>query len=182
MLRGCRVSCVHPSLSFCCCCRSQRKLRQRTSGQNTTGTATVSSPVTSSRRTTASRRLMPGKMRRRASRSATGASGISTPCPAISAGMATGTISAGPAFTAAVTMAAPLARAGRGPRSVRCGIAGDAAVAQRSVDRSDGLRCCLGKFRCVKSDSDPDFLWTMPCALGSPETRWTTLSQARPAG
>ena len=73
-------------------------------------------------------------------RSATGALGISTPSLFISAMMATGTISAGQAFTAAATMAAALVRAGRGHLSDRSGIAADQSIARGSLDRSDGLR------------------------------------------
>ncbi len=64
-------------------------------------------------------------MRCRVWRGATGAPGIFTPPLNITDGMATGTISAAPAFTAGNIMAAASVPAGRKHPSGRCGIAGD---------------------------------------------------------
>src|ERR1700680_2323488 len=63
-------------------------------------------------------------------RAATDALGILTRSLVITGMMATGTISAGPALTAAATMAAALVRAGRGHLSGRSGIAADQPIAQ----------------------------------------------------
>jgi hypothetical protein len=84
-------------------------------------------------------------------RAATDALGILTRSLVITGMMATGTISAGPALTAAATMAAALVRAGRGHLSDRSGIAADQPIAQGPLDRSDGLRPHFSDFRCVPS-------------------------------
>jgi len=68
-------------------------------------------------------------------RAATDALGILTRSLVITGMMATGTISAGPALTAAATMAAALVLAGRGHLSGRSGIAADQPIAQgRLID------------------------------------------------
>src|ERR1700722_1538929 len=63
-------------------------------------------------------------------RAMNGALGILTRFLVIMGMMATGTISASPALTAAVTMAAASVRAGPGPLSDRSGIAADQPIAQ----------------------------------------------------
>src|SRR5207245_4617899 len=75
--------------------------------------------------------LTPRKVRFRAWRVTIFAPGISTQPQVITGTMATGTISAGLAFTAVATMAAASALAGRGRRSGRSGIAADQAIAWR---------------------------------------------------
>src|ERR1700738_693853 len=84
-------------------------------------------------------------------RAATDALGILTRSLVITGMMATGTISAGPALTAAATIAAALVRTGRGRLSGRSGIAADPPIAQGPLDRSDGLRSHFSDFRCVPS-------------------------------
>src|ERR1700691_4057848 len=86
----------------------------------------------------------------------TGVPGISILPPVITTGMmANCTMSASPAFTAAITTAVPLVRAGRGHRSDRSGIAADQPVAPRAPSKRDtdlevegprngGLRFCAG--------------------------------------
>src|ERR1700676_1366624 len=83
-------------------------------------------------------------------RAATDALGILTRSPVITGMMATGTISAGPALTAAATMAAVLVRAGRGHLSGRSGIAADCLSLKGPLDRSDGLRPHFSGFRCER--------------------------------
>ena len=124
MLCVCHASCFCRSQSSCCCCRSSRRLRRLINGRRHAGTATASCRVIVSRRITPFR-LTPGKLRFRAWRATTGALGISTRRHVITGTMAIGTISAGLAFTAAATMAAASALAGRGRRSGRSGIAAD---------------------------------------------------------
>src|ERR1700730_762888 len=78
---------------------------------------------------------MPRKLRCSVWRAATDALGILTRSLVITGMMATGTISAGPALTAAATMAAALVLAGRGHLSGRSGIAADQPIAQgRLID------------------------------------------------
>src|ERR1700731_3786101 len=84
-------------------------------------------------------------------RDATGALGILTRSLVITGMMATGTISAGPALTAAATIAAALVRAGRGHLSDRSGIAADQPFPQGPLDRSDGWRPHFSGYRCVPS-------------------------------
>src|SRR5450755_712233 len=89
-------------------------------------------------------------MRRGVGREVTGAHGISTRSLAIMGMMATGTISADPASTAAAIMAVASDRAGRGHRSGQSGIAADwqsrlrswrwlASVARMSEAKSGSL-------------------------------------------
>src|ERR1700675_5036512 len=73
---------------------------------------------------------MPRKPGFRATRARTGGPGTSIGPRNIMATMATGTISAGPAFTAAATTAAASALAGRRRRSGRSGTAADQAMAE----------------------------------------------------
>ena len=120
----CRASCFCRLLSSCRCCRSSRRLRPFISGPRHAGTATASCRAINSHRITAFQ-LTPRKVRFRAWRAATSALGISIQSQAITGTMATGTISAGPAFTVVATMAAASALAGRGRRSGRSGIAAD---------------------------------------------------------
>src|SRR5450631_811292 len=84
--------------------------------------------------------LMPTKLRFRAWRVTTGAPGISIQSPVITGTMATGTISAGLAFTAVATMAAASALAGRGRRSGRPGIAAEQAIAEGPRARASVCR------------------------------------------
>ena len=121
MLCLCRVSCFCRLQSSYRCCRSSRRLRRLINGRRHAGTATASCRAIISQRITAFQ-LTPRKLR---SRATTGALGISTQSQVITGTMATGTISAGLAFTAVATMAAASALAGRGRRSDRSGIAAD---------------------------------------------------------
>src|SRR5882757_1646603 len=109
----CRASCFRRLLSSYRCCRSSRRL---ITGRRHAGTATASYRAIISPRITAFQ-LTPRKLRFRAWSAATGARGISIQSQVITGTMATGTISAGLAFTAVATMAAALALAGRGRRS-----------------------------------------------------------------
>jgi len=124
----CRASCFCRLLSSYRCCRSSRRLRRLITGRRHAGTATASCRAIISPRITAFQ-LTPRKLRFRAWRAATGALGISIQPQVITGTMATGTISAGLAFTVVATMAAALAPAGRGRRSGRSGIAADQAIA-----------------------------------------------------
>ena len=130
MLCSCRVSCFCRLQSSYRCCRSSRRLRRLINGRRHAGTATASCRVIISHRITAFQ-TTPRKLRFRAWRATTGALGISTQSQVITGMMATGTISAGPAFTAVATMAAASALAGRGRRSGRSGIAADQVIAWR---------------------------------------------------
>jgi DNA-binding transcriptional LysR family regulator len=121
----CCASCFCRLLSSYRCCRSSRRL---IAGRRHAGTATASCRAIISPRITAFQ-LTPRKPRFRAWRAATGALGISIQSHVITGTMATGTISAGLAFTVVATMAAALALAGRGRRSGRSGIAADQAIA-----------------------------------------------------
>jgi hypothetical protein len=125
----CRASCFCRLLSSYRCCRSSRRLRRLITGRRHAGTATASCRAIISPRITAFQ-LTPRKLRFCAWRAATGALGISIRSQVITGTMATGTISAGLAFTAVATMAAPLALAGRGRRSGQPGIAADQAKAR----------------------------------------------------
>ena len=120
----CRASCFGRLLSPYRCCRSSRRLRRLINGRRHAGTATASCRAIISHRITAFQ-LTPRKLRFRAWRVTTGALGISIQSQVITGTMATGTISAGLAFTAVATMAAASALAGRGRRSGRSGIAAD---------------------------------------------------------
>jgi hypothetical protein len=120
----CRVSCFCRLLSSCRCCRSSRRPRRLITGRRHAGTATASYRAIISHRITPFQ-LTPRKLRFCAWRAATGALGISIQPQVITGTMATGTISAGLAFTVVATMAAASALAGRGPRSGRSGIAAD---------------------------------------------------------
>jgi hypothetical protein len=120
----CRASCFCRLLSSYRCCRSSRRLRRLITGRRHAGTATASCRAIISHRITPFQ-LTPKKLRFRAWRAATGALGISIQPQVITGTMATGTISAGLAFTAVATMAAASALAGRGRRSGRSGIAAD---------------------------------------------------------
>jgi hypothetical protein len=120
----CRASCFYRLLSSYRCCRSSHRLRRLIKVRRHAGTATASCRAIISHRITAFQ-LTPRKLRFRAWLAATGVLGISIQSQVITGTMATGTISAGPAFTAAGTMAAASARAGRGRRSGRSGIAAD---------------------------------------------------------
>src|SRR5246127_2220061 len=80
-------------------------------------------------------------------RATIGELGTLTPCPAITGLMATGTISAGPAFIAATTMAAPFVRAGRDHRSARSGTAAAPPLPEGPLDRPDRLASLAGEFR-----------------------------------
>jgi hypothetical protein len=124
----CRASCFCRLLSSYRYCRSARWLRGLINSRRHVGTATASCRAMISHRITAFQ-LTPRKLRFRAWRAATGALGISIQSQVITGTMATGTISAGLAFTAVATMAAALALAGRGRRSGRSGIAVDQAIA-----------------------------------------------------
>ena len=128
MVCQCPALCVYQLLPFCRCCRSSRRLRQFISGRRHAGMATASCRVIISHRITACR-ITPRKIQFRAWRVATGALGISIQSQVITGTMASGTISAGLAFTVAAIMAAALALAGRGRRSGRSGIAADQAIA-----------------------------------------------------
>jgi hypothetical protein len=123
-VRLCRALYCYRLLSSYRCCRSSRRLRRLTNGRLHAGTATASCQAIISRRITAFR-LTSRKLRFRAWRETTGVPGISIQSRAITDTMVIGTISAGPAFTAVAIMAAALALAGRGRRSVRSGIAAD---------------------------------------------------------
>jgi hypothetical protein len=120
----CCASCFCRLLSSYRCCRSSRRLRRLITGRRHGGTATAYCRAIISPRITAFQ-LTPRKLRFRAWRAATGALGISIQSQVITGTMATGTISAGLAFTAVATMAAASALAGRGRRSGRSGIAAD---------------------------------------------------------
>jgi DNA-binding transcriptional LysR family regulator len=119
----CRA-CFCRLLSSYRCCRSSRRLRRLITGRRRAGTATASCRAIISHRITAFQ-LTPKKLRFRAWRAATSALGISIQSQVITGTMATGTISAGLAFTVVATMAAASALAGRGLRSGRSGIAAD---------------------------------------------------------
>ena len=122
--------CLCRALYFCRllssyrCCRSSRRLRRLITGRRHAGTATASCRAIISHRITAFQ-LTPRTLRFRAWRATTGALGISIQPQVITGTMATGTISAGLAFTVVATMAAASALAGRGRRSGRSGIAAD---------------------------------------------------------
>ena len=118
----CRASCFCRSSYRCC--RSSRWLRRLITGRRHAGTATASCRAIISPRITAFQ-LTPRKLRFCAWRAATGALGISIQPQVITGTMATGTTSAGLAFTVVATMAAASALAGRGRRSGRSGIAAD---------------------------------------------------------
>src|SRR4030088_2871745 len=124
----CRASCFCRLLSSYRYCRSARWLRGLINSRRYAGTATASCRAMISHRITAFQ-LTPRKLRFRAWCAATGALGISIQSQVITGTMATGTISAGLAFTVVATMAAALALAGRGRRSGRSGIAADQAAA-----------------------------------------------------
>ena len=124
----CRASCFCQLLSSYRCCRPSRRLRRLITGRRHAGMATASCRAIISRRITAFR-ITPRKIQFRAWRVVTGALGISIQPQVITGTMATGTISAGLAFTVVATMAAALAPAGRGRRSGRSGIAADQAIA-----------------------------------------------------
>lgn len=123
----CRALCFCRLPSSYRCCRSSRRLRRLKSVRCHVGTATASCRVIISHRITAFR-ITPRRLRFCGWR-ATGVLGISIQPQVITDTMATGTISAGLAFTAVATMAAALALAGRGRRSGRSGIAADQAIA-----------------------------------------------------
>lgn len=120
----CRDSCFCRLLSSYRCCRSSCRLRRLITGRRHAGTATASCRAIISHRITAFQ-VTPRKLRFCAWRATTGALGISIQPQVITGTMATGTISAGLAFTAVATMAAASALAGRGRRSGRSGIAAD---------------------------------------------------------
>jgi hypothetical protein len=122
----CRAWCSCRLLSSCRCCRSSLRLRRRITGRRHAGTATASCRAIISPRITAFQPT-PRKIRFRAWPGATGAPGISIQPQVITGTMATGTISAGLAFTVVATMAAASALAGPGRRSGRSGIAADRA-------------------------------------------------------
>ena len=117
-------------------------------GRRHAGTATASCRAINSPRITPFQ-LTPRELRFRAWRAATSAPGISIRPQVITGTTATGTISAGLAFTAVATMAAASALAGRGRRLGRSGIAADQAIAERpharaSVFRQRRLMALLG--------------------------------------
>ncbi len=120
----CRDSRFCRLLSSYRCCRSSRSRRRLRSGRRHAGTATASCRAIISHRITAFQ-LTPGKLRFLARRAATNAPGISIQPQVISGTMATGTISAGLAFTVAATMAAASVHAGRERRLGQSGIAAD---------------------------------------------------------
>jgi hypothetical protein len=120
----CRASCFCRLLSSYRCCQSSRRLRRLINVLRHAGTATASCRAIISHRITAFQ-ITPRKLRFRAWRATTGVLGISIQSQVITDTMATGTISAGLAFTAVATMAAASALAGRGRRSGRSGIAVD---------------------------------------------------------
>jgi hypothetical protein len=124
----CPAECFCRLLSSCRCCRSSRRPRRLITGRRHVGTATASCRAIISHRITPFQ-LTPTKLRFCAWRVTTGALGISIQPQVITGTMATGTISAGLAFTAVATMAAASALAGRGRRSGRPGIAADQAFA-----------------------------------------------------
>ena len=124
----CRALCFCRLLSSYRCCRSSRRLRRLITDRRHAGTATASCRAIISPRITVFQ-LTPRKLRFCAWSAATGARGISIQSQVITGTMATGTISAGLAFTAVATMAAASALAGRGRRSGRSGIAADQAIA-----------------------------------------------------
>jgi hypothetical protein len=147
----CPALCFCRLLSSCRCCRPSRRLRPLINARRHAGTATASCRAISSHRITPFQ-LMPTKLRFRAWRVTTGAPGISIQSPVITGTMATGTISAGLAFTAVATMAAASALAGRGRRSGRPGIAAEQAIAEgprarASVCRQRPLRAQSGRLR-----------------------------------
>jgi hypothetical protein len=128
MLCLCHASYFHCLQSSCRCCRSSRRLRRFINGRRRAGTDTASCPAIISHRITA--------FQLRAWRAATSAPGISIQSQVITGTMATGTISAGLAFTAGATMAAASALAGRGRRSGRSGIAADQARGRAALINS----------------------------------------------
>jgi hypothetical protein len=132
MLCLCRASCFYRLLSSCRCCRLSHRLRRFITGRRHAGMATASCRDIISRRITAFR-LTLRKLRFRAWRAVTSAPGISIQPQVITDTMATGTISAGLAFTAVATMAGASALAGRGHRSDRSGIAADYAMHRLSA-------------------------------------------------
>ena len=124
MVCACRASCFSRLLLSYRCCRSSRRQRRLITGRRHAGTATASCRIIISHRITAFQ-LTPRKRPFCAWRATTGALGISIQSQVITGTMATGTISAGLAFTAVATMAAASALAGRGRQSGRSGIAAD---------------------------------------------------------
>ena len=130
----CRASCFCRLLSSCRCCRSSRRLRRLISGPRHAGTAMASCLAIISHRITPFQ-LTPRKLRFRAWCVTTGALGISIQSQVITGTMATGTISAGLAFTAVAIMAAASALAGRGRRSGRSGIAVELLLKHRASPR-----------------------------------------------
>jgi hypothetical protein len=124
MVCPCRASCFCRLLSSCRCCRLSRRLRRLINVRRQSGTATASCRAIISHRITAFQ-ITPRKLRLRAWRATIGVPGISIQSQVITGTMATGTISAGLAFTVVATMAALSDLAGRGRRSGRSGIAAD---------------------------------------------------------
>jgi hypothetical protein len=124
MVCQCRASCFCRLLSSYRCCRPSRRPRRLITGRRHAGTATASCRAIISPRITAFQPTL-RELRFRGWRAVTGAPGISIQPQVITGTMATGTISAGLAFTVVATMAAALALAGRGRRSGRPGIAAD---------------------------------------------------------
>jgi len=124
MVGACHASYFCRLLSCFRCCRSSCRLRRLITGWRHAGTATASYRDIISHRTTAFQ-LTPRQPRFCAWRATTGGLGISIQSQVITGTMATGTISAGLAFTVVATMAAASALAGRGRRSGRSGIAAD---------------------------------------------------------
>src|SRR5258706_16386527 len=111
----CRASYFGRLLSPYRCCRSSRRLRRLINGRRHAGTATASCRAIISHRITAFQ-LTPRKLRFRAWRVTTGALGISIQSQVITDTMATGTISAGLAFTAVANKVGQFVRYGRGAR------------------------------------------------------------------
>lgn len=120
----CRASNVYRLPSFCHCCRSSRSPLRFIREARRAGMAMASCPAISSRRAIPCR-LTCRKRKRCAWRAAAGDPGTFIRLRNITDGMATGTISAGPVFTAGNIMAAASAPAGRRHPSGRCGIAAD---------------------------------------------------------
>ena len=135
----CPALCFCRLLSSCRCCRPSRQLRPLINARRHAGTATASCRAIISHRITAFQ-LTPRKIQFRAWRVATGALGISIQPQVITGTMATGTISAGLAFTVVATMAAASALAGRGRRSGRSGIAAEQAIAEGPRARASVCR------------------------------------------
>ena len=133
----CRALYCYRLLSSYRCCRSSRRPPRLKNGRCHAGRATAFCRAINSHRITAFQ-LTSRELRFRAWRETTGVSGISIRCRVITGTMATGTISAGPAFTAVAIMAAASALAGRGRRSVRSGIAAD-----RYRIKTRRVRACL---------------------------------------